>query len=171
MSRREQLVENEEKWVDKSLDKFLENPSNVLSFNELLKLNKIVKEDQGKLKKLRETMIDIMVECEVHRLAGEVDGETYTVTLSHGGNSRHNFDIEEFKNDYPELYKKYSRYTGVTPGRLTIKTYETPKNPCHKCKYHKDREAWEKCERCGKHKNWLYKKEETEHLIKSLNRE
>lgn len=150
--------------AERNLEKFLENIDNVLSFRKMLRLNKAVKEQEAQLKKLRKDISYKMAEGHVDKLAGEVDGQVFVVTLSDGGNTSHRFNVESFKKDHPELYKKYSAWNGYTPSQLTIRAYKEPKNPCIACK------AKEGCQSdCDKRKKYVSSKEEIQGLVDSLN--
>lgn len=157
--RRNQKAEK----AEGNLKKFLENADNVLSFRKMLRLNKAVKEQETQLKKLRKDVSYMMANEHVDKLAGEVDGQVFVVTLSDGGNTSHRFDVESFKKDHPQLYKKYSAWVGYTPSQLTIRAYKEPKNPCITCKV---KDCQNECNKC---KEYLAKKEEIQGLVDSLN--
>lgn len=154
-----------EQKAERNLKKFLGTADNVLSFYKMLKLNKLIKQQQTRLKTLRELTTHNMSAAHVDRLAAEVGGQVFVVTLSDGGKASHRFNLERFKKDNPELYKKYLDWQGYTPCQLTIRTYKEPKSPCMSCKLH----GAQCLGSCKKHDEWIVKKEGVKNLVDSIN--
>ena len=102
--------------------KFMRNSENRELFKSLVALSRKKKELEDEIADLRESILEKMVSCKCSRA---IDPDTKKqLTISRGQVRKDKvFDVEKFKEDYPDLYKKYcySRYSRGPGGIMVLR--------------------------------------------------
>ena len=106
----------------KESSKFMRNSENRELFKKLVALGVKKKELEDEITDLRESILEKMVSCECSR-AIDLDTKKQLTISRRQARRDKVFDVERFKEDYPNLYEKYcySRYSRGPGGIMVLR--------------------------------------------------